>query len=56
MVIRDTKGQQIYGQNTYFADTPTDDLEVGSEIKGYFSAISKLRLWGLPHFTGFDEV
>ena len=36
MVIRDTKGQQIYGQNTYFAGTPTDDLEVGSEIKVTF--------------------
>ena len=36
MVIRDTKGQQIYGQNTYFAKISTDDLEVGSEIKVTF--------------------
>jgi ABC-type polysaccharide/polyol phosphate transport system ATPase subunit len=36
MVIRDTKGQQIYGQNTYFAKISTDDLEVGSEIEVTF--------------------
>ncbi len=36
MIIRDTKGQQIYGQNTYFANISTDDLEVGSEIKVSF--------------------
>ena len=36
MIIRDTKGQQIYGQNTYFAKISTDDLEVGCEIKVTF--------------------
>lgn len=36
MIIRDTKGQQIYGHNTYFANISTDDLEVGSELKVCF--------------------
>lgn len=36
MIIRDCKGQQIYGQNTYFAKTPTKNLDEGSEIKVSF--------------------
>ena len=36
MIIRDCKGQQIYGHNTYFAKMPTENLEEGCEIKVYF--------------------
>jgi len=36
MIIRDCKGQQIYGHNTYFAKIPTEDLEEGREIKVSF--------------------
>ena len=32
MTIRDSKGQEIYGQNTYFADVPTEDLEAGDQV------------------------
>jgi lipopolysaccharide transport system ATP-binding protein len=36
MTIRDSKGQQIYGQNTLFARVPTEDLKEGEKVKVVF--------------------
>ena len=42
MTIRDTKGQQVYGQNTLFSKTPTNDLENGKKIKTTFQLSANL--------------
>jgi hypothetical protein len=42
MTIRDTKGQQVYGQNTLFSKTPTNDLENGKKIKITFQLSANL--------------
>ena len=42
MTIRDTKGQQIYGQNTLFSKNPTKDLERGQKIKITFEIRANL--------------
>ena len=42
MTIRDTKGQQVYGQNTLFSKTHTNDLENGKKIKITFQLRANL--------------
>ena len=42
LTIRDTKGQQIYGQNTLFSKTPTNDLKEGEKIKISFQLTANL--------------
>ena len=36
MTIRDSKGQHIYGQNTFFAKVPTENLNEGEEAEVLF--------------------
>ena len=36
LTIRDTKGQQIYGQNTLFSKLPTKDLKEGQKNQNNF--------------------
>ena len=58
MTIRDSKGQQIYGQNTFFAKVPTDDLNDGDEMEVLFrqsvnlGAGDYLISLGLTRFEG----
>jgi ABC-type polysaccharide/polyol phosphate transport system ATPase subunit len=58
MTIRDSKGQQIYGQNTFFAKVPTDDLNEGDEMEVLFhqsvnlGAGDYLISLGLTRFEG----
>ena len=58
MTIRDSKGQQIYGQNTFFAKVPTDDLNDGDEMEILFrqsvnlGAGDYLISLGLTRFEG----
>ena len=42
LTIRDTKGQQIYGQNTLFSKLPTNDLKEGEKIKITFQLTANL--------------
>ena len=42
LTIRDTKGQQIYGQNTLFSKLPTNDLKEGQKIKISFQLSANL--------------
>jgi ABC-type polysaccharide/polyol phosphate transport system ATPase subunit len=42
LTIRDTKGQQIYGQNTLFSKLPTNDLKEGEKIKITFQLSANL--------------
>lgn len=42
VTIRDTKGQQIYGQNTLFSKLPTNDLKEGQKIKITFQLTANL--------------
>ena len=42
LTIRDTKGQQIYGQNTLFTKLPTNDLKEGEKIKVTFQLTANL--------------
>jgi ABC-type polysaccharide/polyol phosphate transport system ATPase subunit len=42
ITILDTKGQQVYGQNTLFSKTPTNDLENGKKIKIIFQLSANL--------------
>lgn len=62
MTIRDTKGQQIYGQNTLFSKTHTKDLERGKKIKVTFElranlgAGKYLTSLGVTRFREDDEL
>ena len=62
MTIRDTKGQQIYGQNTLFSKSPTKDLESGKKIKITFElranlgAGKYLTSLGVTRFRENDEL
>ena len=42
LTIRDTKGQQIYGQNTLFSKLSTNDLKEGEKIKITFQLTANL--------------
>ena len=42
LTIRDTKGQQIYGQNTHFSKLRTNDLKEGQKIKITFQLAANL--------------
>ena len=42
LTIRDTKGQQIYGQNTLFSKITTNDLKEGEKIKITFQLTANL--------------
>lgn len=42
LTIRDTKGQQIYGQNTHFSKIPTVDLKSGKKVKVTFQLNANL--------------
>ena len=61
ITIRDTKGQQVYGQNTLFSKTPTNDLENGKKIKITFQLSANLGAgkylisFGVTRFHG-DEL
>jgi ABC-type glutathione transport system ATPase component len=62
MTIRDTKGQQIYGQNTLFSKTPTNDLEIGKKVKITFQLSANLGAgkylisFGVTRFQDDDEL
>ena len=58
MTIRDSKGQQIYGQNTLFARVPTEDLKEGDEVEVVFRQTANMGIGdylislGLTRFEG----
>ena len=58
MTIRDSKGQQIYGQNTLFSRVPTVDLDEGDKVEVLFrqsvnlGAGDYLISLGLTRFEG----
>ena len=58
MTIRDSKGQEMYGQNTLFARVPTKDLKEGNEVEvvfrqsGNLGAGDYLISFGLTRFEG----
>jgi ABC-type polysaccharide/polyol phosphate transport system ATPase subunit len=58
MTIRDSKGQQIYGQNTLFARVPTEDLKNGDEVEVVFRQTANMGIGdylislGLTRFEG----
>ena len=62
MTIRDTKGQQIYGQNTLFSKIPTNDLENGKKVKITFQLNANLGAgkylisFGVTRFQEDDEL
>ena len=62
LTIRDTKGQQIYGQNTLFSKTPTNDLENGKKVKITFQLSANLGAgkylisFGVTRFREDDEL
>ena len=62
MTIRDTKGQQIYGQNTLFSKIPTNDLENGKKVKITFQLSANLGAgkylisFGVTRFQEDDEL
>ena len=62
MTIRDTKGQQIYGQNTLFSKIPTNDLENGKKVKITFQLSANLGAgkylisFGVTRFQDDDEL
>jgi ABC-type polysaccharide/polyol phosphate transport system ATPase subunit len=62
MTIRDTKGQQIYGQNTLFSKIPTNDLEIGKKVKITFQLSANLGAgkylisFGVTRFQDDDEL
>ena len=62
LTIRDTKGQQIYGQNTLFSKLPTNDLKEGQEIKISFQLAANLGAGkylislGVTRFLENDEL
>ena len=62
LTIRDTKGQQIYGQNTLFSKLPTNDLKEGEKIKITFQLTANigdgkyLISLGVTRFKENDEL
>ena len=62
MTIRDTKGQQIYGQNTLFSKIHTNDLENGKKVKITFQLSANLGAgkylisFGVTRFQEDDEL
>ena len=62
MTIRDTKGQQIYGQNTLFSKIHTNDLENGKKVKITFQLSANLGAgkylisFGVTRFREDDEL
>jgi ABC-type polysaccharide/polyol phosphate transport system ATPase subunit len=62
MTIQDTKGQQIYGQNTLFSKIPTNDLENGKKVKITFQLNANLGAgkylisFGVTRFREDDEL